>query len=181
MNWQLQVGMPFGNFDPSLVINEEEYYASAMFIVNEWSMKHSKRVNVVGAHCYGYHSHLLPNNKFWKGCTAGISSVCVSSNGGVSGCLTLGSNQFIEDNIRKRSLVQIWNDPNTFSYNRNFTKSDLGENCSSCFYGSECKGGCNSSSLHLTGKMHNMPYCLRRIEEQLFQVKVPRRERKVRT
>jgi radical SAM protein with 4Fe4S-binding SPASM domain len=180
VNWQLQTGMPFGNFDPSLVISEEEYYASAMFIAKEWSSKHSERISIVGAHCYGYHSHLLPNNKTWKGCTAGISSLGINSSGGVSGCLTFGSNQFVEGNVRERRLTQIWEDPNLFSYTRNFSNLQLGENCVNCFYGPNCKGGCNSTSLHLTGKMHNSPFCLRRIEEQLFEVKVPRRERLVR-
>jgi radical SAM protein with 4Fe4S-binding SPASM domain len=180
VNWQIQVGMPFGNFDSSLVISKEEYYASAMFIVSENVKNKHKDLPVVGAHCYGYFSHLLPNNKQWNGCTAGISSIGITSDGGIVGCLTIGNNQFIEDNIRNRSLIQIWEDSNSFSYNRKFSEEQLGENCQNCFYSSKCKGGCNSTSLHLTNKMHNSHFCLRKIEETLFNVKIPKRERKSR-
>ena len=177
VNWQIQIGMPFGNFDSSLVIDDEEYYASAMFIANERTKKEREKIPIVGAHCYGYHSHLLPNNKQWNGCTAGISSIGITSDGGVVGCLSMGNNQFIEGNLRDKSLIQIWEDPKSFSYNREFTRNQTGENCINCFYVSKCKGGCNGCSLHITGKMHNMPLCLRRIEETLFEVKIPRRER----
>ena len=177
VNWQIQVCMPFGNFDSSLVISEEEYYASSMFIVSERIKNKFKDMPVVGAHCYGYFSHLLPRNKRWNGCTAGISTVGITSDGSVVGCLSMGNNQFIEGNVRNRTFVDIWENPNSFTYNRNFTKEDLGENCIDCFYGEKCKGGCNSTSLHLSNRFHNTPFCLRRIEESLFEVKIPKREK----
>lgn len=177
VNWQIQVGMPFGNFDSSLVISVEEYYSSAMFIVSERIKNKFQDMPVVGAHCYGYFSHLLPRNDRWNGCTAGISSIGLTSDGSVVGCLSMGNNQFIEGNVRERSFVEIWEDPNSFTYNRNFTKDNLGENCLDCFYGEKCKGGCNSTSLHLSNRLHNSPLCLRRIEESLFDIKIPKRER----
>jgi radical SAM protein with 4Fe4S-binding SPASM domain len=177
INWQLQVCMPFGYFDPSLVITEEEYYASAMFIVSERIKNKFKDMPVVGAHCYGYFSHLLPRNKMWDGCTAGRSTVGITSDGSIVGCLSMGNNQFIESNVRDRSFKEIWEDSNSFAYNRNFKSEDLGENCIDCFYGEKCKGGCNSTSFHLSKKFHNTPFCLRRIEETLFEVEIPKKER----
>lgn len=177
VNWQIQIAEPFGNFDRSLAIDEEEYYASAMFIVSENVKNKFNDMPVVGAHCYGYHSHLLPKSKKWKGCTAGISSIGITSDGSIVGCLSMGNNQYVEGNVRERSFVDIWEDSNSFAYNRSFDQSQLGENCKDCFYGLDCKGGCNSVSLHFTGQLHNTPYCMRRIEEEKFDVKSPRKER----
>jgi len=178
INWQLQIGLPFGNFDPALTLSLEEYYASAMFITTEGLNNKFNQMPIVGAHCYGYHSHLLPNNKDWKGCTAGISTVGITSNGSIVGCLSMGNDRFIEGNIRERNFSDIWNDSNAFSYNRQFTKENLGENCKYCFYGETCKGGCNSTSYHITHSFHNTPYCFKQIEESLFEVKPYRKETK---
>ncbi|MHA1686270.1 MAG: radical SAM protein [Candidatus Heimdallarchaeaceae archaeon] len=176
-NWQIQVGAPFGNFDPKLAIDFEEYYASAMFIIEQQiANRKFGYLPVVGAHCYGYYSHLLHTGHKWKGCTAGISTIGITSNGGIVGCLSISNKDFIEGNVRERSLVDIWNDENSFAYNRHFTAKDLGPNCQNCYYSEVCKGGCNSMSYHFTGQFHNDPYCMRRIEEEILEVKIPRKE-----
>jgi radical SAM protein with 4Fe4S-binding SPASM domain len=177
VNWQIQVGMPFGNFDAALVIDEEEYYASAMFIASEGIKNRFRDMPVVGAHCYGYFSHLLPTGTEWSGCTAGISTVGITSDGSIVGCLSIGNNQFIEGNIRKKKFIEIWEDPDSFKYNRRFKTKNLGKNCQGCHYGNLCKGGCNSVSLHLTGQFHTSPLCLRRIEETKLDVKPSMREK----
>ena len=59
VNWQLQIGLPFGNLDPKNVIDEEEYYASAMFLKSEGIKNKHDDKPIVGAHCYGYYSHIL--------------------------------------------------------------------------------------------------------------------------
>jgi radical SAM protein with 4Fe4S-binding SPASM domain len=170
VNWQIQTAMPFGNFDRNLVIDLEEYYSSAMFIVSENIKNTYQDMPVVGAHCYGYFSHLLPSNKDWNGCTAGRSTVGITSNGNVVGCLSMGGDRFVEGNLRERSFKEIWEDPNTFSYNRKFKIEDIGENCEGCAYTARCKGGCNSVSLHMSNSLHNSKYCLRRIEETIYGV-----------
>ncbi len=83
----------------------------------------------------------------------------------------MGNNQFIESNVRERSFIDIWDDPNSFKYNRKFTPEKIEENCQGCYYVERCKGGCNSVSLHMTGKLHNTSFCLRRIEEKKLDVK----------
>ena len=82
-----------------------------------------------------------------------------------------GHEEYIEGNIRKRSIVDIWNDPNSFTYNRKFKKESLGENCFECKYGESCKGGCMGMSTALTNKPHNDPYCYYKIEQELFDDK----------
>jgi len=171
VNWQIQVAMPMGNFDREHLISDEDYYAVAMFIASQRIKHPFDDLPVIGAHCFGYHSKILPDSSTWKGCTAGISSVGITSDGGVVGCLSMGNDRYLEGNIRERSFVDIWKDPNSFSYNRNFTLKDLGENCSRCKYGDSCKGGCNSMSQNLADSIHDDPYCFKRIEEEIIGVK----------
>lgn len=166
-NWQIQTAMPFGNFQRDLLVSEEDYYASAMFIAKQRINNRFEDLPVIGSHCYGYFSKVLPGCK-WDGCTAGIRSIGITSNGGIVGCLSMGNERFIEGNIRERPLKDIWEDPNSFAYNRKFTRKDLGPYCMKCRYGKKCKGGCNSVSISLTDRFHNDPYCFRRIEKEVI-------------
>ena len=171
VNWQVQVAKPLGNFDRKHLIDREDYYAVAMFIASQRIKHPFEDLPVIGAHCFGYHSKLLPDSGSWNGCTAGISSVGITSDGGVVGCLSMGNDRFLEGNVRERSFVDIWNDPNSFSYNRNFTLADLGDNCSGCSHGATCMGGCDSMSINLTGSLHNDPYCFLTIERDIIGVR----------
>jgi radical SAM protein with 4Fe4S-binding SPASM domain len=163
VNWQLQTAMPFGNFSRDLALSPEEFYATALFIAKEGLRSPSDRMKIGGAHCYGYFSKVIPRTT-WDGCTAGISTIGLTSDGGVVGCLSMGNDRHIEGNIRERHLKDIWNDERSFPYTRGFSERDLGENCAGCRYGKRCAGGCNSVSLSLTGRFHNDPYCFRAIE-----------------
>ena len=73
--------------------------------------------------------------------------------------------KFIEGNVRERSLVDIWNDPNAFEYNRHFDCSMLTGYCKECIYGPICKGGCVIASTNL-GDCRCNPYCLYKIEKE---------------
>jgi radical SAM protein with 4Fe4S-binding SPASM domain len=169
VNWQIQVAMPFGNFKKEQMLSKEEFYATALFIAKERIENSFKNLPVIGAHCYGYYSKILPGCS-WEGCTAGISSIGITSDGGIVGCLSMGNNRFIEGNIREKSLREIWEDPNNFAYNRKFSKEQLGPNCKDCKYGAICKGGCNAMSYTLTGRFHNDPYCFYAIEKNVIGI-----------
>jgi len=167
--WQLQLAAPFGRFSRDLMLSKEEFYAAALFIAStrrEYSMK---ELPIIGAHCFGYNSQILPNINLipiWRGCQAGISLLGIQSNGGVKGCLSL-PDDFIEGNLKKRRLSDLWNDTKAFSYNRNFSSKDLTNECFRCQYGKKCKGGCLSVSTAVTGQHHGDPYCLNVIEKSL--------------
>jgi radical SAM protein with 4Fe4S-binding SPASM domain len=167
INWQIQLAMPFGNFQKEKMLSKEEFYATALFIAKERIENSFKDLPVIGAHCYGYYSKILPGCSF-EGCCAGISSLGITSNGGIVGCLSMGNDRFVEANIREKSLKEIWENPNNFSYNRKFDKNQLGPNCKDCKYGPVCKGGCNAMSYNLTEKFHNNPYCFYTIEEKII-------------
>lgn len=167
INWQIQVAMPLGNFQKEQMLSKEEFYATALFIAKERIENSFKNLPVVGAHCYGYYSKILPGCS-WEGCSAGISSIGITSEGGIVGCLSMGNDRCIEGNIREKSLKEIWEYPNSFPYNRKFDKNQLGPNCKNCKYGNICKGGCNAMSYTLTGKFNNDPYCFYNIEENIM-------------
>lgn len=169
VNWQIQVAMPFGNFKKEQMLSKEEFYSVALFIAAERIKTSFDDLPVIGAHCFGYNSKLLPGCKSWKGCTAGISSIGLTSDGGLAGCLSMGNNRFIEGNIREQSLKEIWNDENKFSYNRKFTKEKLGPNCKDCKYGVKCRGGCNAMSYTITNNFNNDPYCFYNIEKNIIK------------
>jgi len=170
-NWQIQIAMPFGNFSRKYMLSKEEFYAVALFITSERAKASFDDFPAVGAHCFGYHSKFLPIFSNWTGCTAGISSIGITSDGGIVGCLAMGNDKFIEGNVREKSLKEIWQNPNNFAYNRKFDKENLGPNCKDCKYGSSCKGGCNSVSCGITNKFHNNPYCFYKIEGERIKIK----------
>lgn len=173
--WQIQMAGPTGRFPKNLVLSKEEFYSVAMFISSSRNQYSRKQLPVMGAHNFGYHSHVLGQimiSPIWKGCTAGTTSIGIQSNGGIKACLSM-PDEYIEGNIRKRSLKDIWNDPDFASFNRKFKKGDLKGNCKTCKYGKSCKGGCETMSTSLTGGLHSDPYCLYQIEKEVLKNKKP--------
>jgi radical SAM protein with 4Fe4S-binding SPASM domain len=171
--WQIQIASPEGRFPRDYAISQEEYYAVALFIASLQKKYTKKELPVIGAHCLGYHSHVLPNlgiSPVWNGCPAGTAILSIKSNGDVIGCLAI-SEKYIEGNIRKKSIIEIWNSLDSFAYNRKFTIEDLGENCRGCSFGTTCRGGCMGMSSGFTKHPHNTPYCFYKIEQGLFPKK----------
>lgn len=169
--WQIQITTPEGRFSNKFALSKEEYYSVGIFIASMKKNYSVKELPVIGAHCFGYHSQHLPSLGLysgWIGCQAGISILSIKSNGDVIGCLSI-PDTYIEGNIRRRNIIDIWNDSNAFSYNRNFKVEKLGENCIDCKYAITCKGGCIGMSLGFTNKPHNHPYCFYKIEPELLQ------------
>ena len=167
--WQIQMATPVGRFPKNLMLSKEDFYSVALFIASSKKNYSVKELPIMGAHNFGYHSHILPNIMLlpWIGCQAGLTAMGIQSDGSIQGCLSL-PDTFIEGNIRNHSVIDIWNDPDSFSYNRHFTKNDLTGECRDCKHGKRCKGGCLTVSTSLTEKNHGNPYCLHLIEEKMI-------------
>ncbi len=101
----------------------------------------------------------------YLGCYAGTRAVGIESNGNVKGCLSMQP-QFIEGNIRDTSFTEIWNRPDAFAYNRQFTRETADGFCRECKYLPLCRGGCATTSVSATGKRADNPYCIYRIEHE---------------
>ena len=127
--WQLQNCSPMGNAgcikapDPAAQRRILEFVA-------EKAQTGSRLIGL--AHNAGYFSPeerwIRGNpgqNACFSGCKAGLSAIGIDSVGNVRGCESLYDERFIEGNIRNRSLVDIWNDENCFSYNRRFQTDTL--------------------------------------------------------
>lgn len=97
--------------------------------------------------------------KIYK-CNAGIRSFGILSNGDITGCTSIRGVEFVEGNIRQRSLRDIWEDPSSFSWRRRMGVEQLGENCSKCMYGKSCLGGCPNTRHTVNGSIYSdNPYC----------------------
>lgn len=94
----------------------------------------------------------------WRGCSAGIVSCGITSDGKVKGCLSM-PDEIIEGDLRRDTLWNIWFDPDAFAYTRDFAACQLGDNCKACEKRIDCKGGCSSSSYCETGQFHNDALC----------------------
>ena len=167
--WQLQIGLPMGNLknnrdsiiDPADVDYLLDYaYRTTM----------EGRIKVFPADCLGYFtgnesivrqiSTGSPTPVLWQGCNAGKRSFGLLHNGDVLGCTSIRERSLIEGNIRERSLVDIWNDPERFSWSRNLRKQDLSGDCKECCYGEVCLGGCPNTRLTVNGSIYsNNDYC----------------------
>jgi radical SAM protein with 4Fe4S-binding SPASM domain len=95
----------------------------------------------------------------WNGCKAGIRVVGIDSVGNIKGCASIYSDKFIEGNLRKESLEEIWTKEGNFAYNRNFDPSMLRGACAACDKGSICRGGCRGSSYFSSGSFFESGYC----------------------
>ena len=169
--WQIQMAGPTGRFPKDLVLSKEEFYSAAMFISSSRNQYSLKELPIMGAHNFGYHSHILGPimiSPVWKGCQAGITNLGIQSNGGIKACLSM-PDAFIEGNVRNNSITEIWDHPNFAAFNRKFKKEDLKNSCKTCKYGKSCKGGCETMSTSLTKKMHGDPYCLYMMEKEVFK------------
>jgi radical SAM protein with 4Fe4S-binding SPASM domain len=167
-NWQLQYAMPMGNLlqNNDLVINPEEIEVMLDYLL-EFSREDIIRIDL--ADCVGYynekeleirsHRDGQPEDHFWTGCLAGKGILGIRYNGDVVGCTSLRDDDFIEDNIRNRSLIDIWNDPKSFAWNRELKRKDLTGFCASCQYGSYCLAGCSVLKFTTGKKLKENQYC----------------------
>ena len=93
----------------------------------------------------------------WGGCQAGLSTLGLTSDGMVRGCLSMPP-ELDEGNLRERPLSQIWRDPTAFAYNRRIDPDALSGACARCAFGRLCRAGCTALAHVATGGSHNNPY-----------------------
>lgn len=165
--WQIQMASPMGRMKhhQDIVLDGTGYQQLAEFCA-ETRERLRGYMNIAVGDCIGYYGQLEGKlrRSEWHGCGAGLSGLGIRANGDVVGCLSIWKPGYVEGNLRERTLKEIWEDPDSFSFNRNFKKADLKGQCTSCDYGEKCKGGCSSQSVAFSGEFHNAPYCLSKIE-----------------
>lgn len=167
ITWMINFSSPTpgGRMEHNKTINQQEFLSLVKFIA-ENRVIYKNRLDLTATHGIGYFSQKYPDlyNYTWSGCEAGINTLGLKSDGNVTGCLIL-SDSFIEDNVRRRRLIDVWNDPKSFSYNRHFSENMLKGKCRSCRWGKICRGGCREASFSFTGDMFESPFCLYHLEK----------------
>ncbi len=169
--WQIQYGDHIGRMTKETMITEAQFWEIGQFIL-ETRQKYKKYFDVVsGADVFGYNGQTGEQIQgYWTGCFAGMQCLGLGSDGSVRGCLSLQKDEFLEPyTTRERSLKEIWNDPESFKYNRQFDCSTLTGYCQKCVYAALCKAGCVRSASIDGGR--NNPYCLYKIEKSGYTSK----------
>jgi len=171
LGWQVQVaGNAGGRFGEEHFLRPEDFYRVGVFLHETRKAFSVEELPVAGAHDVGYFSSFLEDygekpQHFWRGCPAGIEVVGVTSDGGVKACLSL-PDAFVEGNVRRRPLADLWRDPDRFARNRRFNPSQLKGFCASCEYGPLCRAGCMELCLSTTGTPWENRFCFHRIETE---------------
>lgn len=167
--WQVQLGLPMGNLKerPEWLLEPERMKDIIDFC---YETAKEGRIKIYPADCIGYYTKKELEIKkisygtdlvsVWDGCNAGIRGFGILQNGDVLGCTSIRDRQYVEGNLRERSLRAIWEDKSSFLWRRNMTKTDLSGNCRSCTYGSKCLGGCPNTRLTMNGDIYSdNQYC----------------------
>jgi radical SAM protein with 4Fe4S-binding SPASM domain len=163
--WQVQPTFPFGRAreGAGLHLTSDHYLQLGEFVAHHRRTCGPGGLDLNPADGLGYYSDLDTRDRQWTGCCAGRAACGITSDGKVKGCLSM-PDECIEGDLRERDLWDIWFDPRSFAYNREFGPGDLGEFCSGCEKGEDCMGGCCAMSLAGTGRFHNAPYCFLRLQ-----------------
>ena len=163
--WQLQIATCMGNLasGPNFLLSPDRIPAITKFIREK---QEEGIMKVYAGDDIGYFDE---NEVFlrssprgpssWQGCQAGLRVVGIGSNGDVKGCESLYAAEFVEGNLRTETLAQIWNNPENFSFNRNFREDRLEGDCRGCNKGTVCRGGCRGACYFTSGSLYDNRYC----------------------
>lgn len=162
-SWQVQLGLPMGNFSARREwLLEPERVDEILDFCYQTNLE--GRISIYPADCLGYYNHKelrarqiafnTPEYQLWDGCNAGTRGFGFLHNGDILGCTSIRSREFVEGNIKERSLRSIWEDPETFQWRRSMTKDKLSGDCKTCKYGSKCLGGCPNTRLTIDGDIY---------------------------
>lgn len=167
--WQLQIGLPMGSLkeQSELILQPEQIEDLLDFM---YSKLNQSEMKVYPADCIGYYTDkdsILRGMIFgseqpvvWEGCGAGKHGFGILHNGDILGCTSIRDRQFIEGNIRERSLRNIWEDEESFSWSRKMSKDKLKGHCKECMHGESCLGGCSNTRLTMQGDIYGEnEYC----------------------
>ena len=162
-HWQVQPIFSRGRArEEELNLSFPSYLELGEFVKNRIATCRDSGFTLMPADGVGYFTDLDTRESAWKGCCAGMATCGITADGKVKGCLSL-PDEIVEGDLRERDLWSIWFDKASFKYNREFSPVELGDNCTNCEYGEQCRGGCTVMSLAATEQFHNDPYCFHRI------------------
>lgn len=163
--WQLQLATAMGNMKDKkeYLLNPDKLSQVTAFIRRK---REECGIKIYAGDNIGYYDENEPYIRTdpgvigtWQGCQAGLRVVGIDSVGNIKGCESLCSDYFIEGNVRKEPLSQIWHKEGNFAYNRRFDVAQLTGGCAGCDKAEVCRGGCRGSCFFSTDMLYDNPYC----------------------
>lgn len=170
-SWQLQITVAHGNAadHPDVVI--QPYMFLELFDELERALLRCQELGIRlwPANNLGYFGPLERRLRaalgtHWRGCTAGVTTLGIDSDGGIKNCPSLGGPLNVGGNWRERSIREIWEDSDQLTYIRRRTLDDLWGFCRTCYYAETCMAGCTAASEPLLGRPGNNPFCHHRAQ-----------------
>lgn len=188
--WQIQLTVPMGNAVEHNEMLLQPYELLELYPILAYLSKRGRTDNLMiqpgnNIGYFGPYERLLrgpisshPDFAFFRGCSAGLSTIGIEADGKIKGCPSLPSDQYTGGNIRERSLRDIYENTKELRFNDVHKPEDVtahlwGE-CASCEYAKVCRGGCNWTSHVFFGKRGNNPYCHHRALKKAVQGKIER-------
>jgi radical SAM protein with 4Fe4S-binding SPASM domain len=165
LGWQLQMTLPIGRAEAQQLALAPEEMPPLLAVLRRLAQRRGLRPHLTDNIGYCTHDDLGLRTiqggfpRPWLGCRAGLDALGVTSDGRVKGCLSL-PDSCVEGNVREQSLAEMWNDPNRFAYNRQFTPEQLGGACVQCPHARRCRGGCSATAYATFGRPSVSAHCL---------------------
>ena len=101
----------------------------------------------------------------YSGCTAGLVTLGIESNGQIKSCPSLGGPTNLGGSWREHGLRKLWEQSPEVTYIRERTVEDLWGYCRDCYYADVCRAGCTATAEPLLGRPGNNPFCHHRALE----------------
>jgi radical SAM protein with 4Fe4S-binding SPASM domain len=95
----------------------------------------------------------------YSGCTAGVVTLGIESNGEIKSCPSLGGPTNQGGSWREHGLKALWEQSPEIGYIRERTVEDLWGYCRECYYADVCRAGCTATAEPLMGRPGNNPFC----------------------
>lgn len=166
-SWQVQHTNLLGSMQEKYALDDFGFYIVGIFCAQTKRLYSSKQFQLAAIHCMGYYSQTIPShtfNRFWMGCPAGKKVLGIRSNGDVVGCLSIYNDDYIEGNLKEKSLKEIRKNKDFCSWNRRLERfKSLSGFCKDCPFSLACLGGCTSFE-------QNQKHCYFAIEQKMKKI-----------
>jgi len=166
--WQLQITVAHGRAGDHPEILLQPFAYPELFDILDRLADRCRELGVTltPANSLGYFGpyefklrHLQQGTGHYRGCTSGVTTIALESNGMVKGCPSLGGRNNLAGSWREHGLRALWDRSPELTYMRHRTQGELWGYCATCHYAQICKGGCTSVSEPLLGRPGNNPMC----------------------
>ncbi|NWG26265.1 MAG: radical SAM protein [Pseudorhodoplanes sp.] len=168
--WQLQLTVPMGRAadDAALILQPYRLLELMPLLAGLVVEGRRRGLHLIPGNNVGYFG---PYEAFWRsisgkieyygGCNAGRNGLGIEADGSIKGCPSLPSKDYVGGNIRTTPLADLWHDSQLVGFSRDKRQNSarLWGYCRTCYYSSECQGGCTWSAHVVSGRPGNNPFC----------------------